>query len=174
MRLRAYHEGALRDTKPCGGGIVREGPRRDAKPCGGVLARRAINGREGTRRPCGKHPSPQGFVLLRGASWLGLSRKASRSLAALRALRAKKHSAWLRVSSRPFADKISPSPTAAWLRVPSWRFVVSPPTAGVRTPGECAKFVSNHRGEKVPDFFKFYHGTVKILPRCRKSATAVP
>ena len=35
-------------------------------------------------------------------------------------------------------------------------------------------FVSNHRGEKVPDFFKFYHGAVKIVLRCRKNSTAVP
>ena len=34
--------------------------------------------------------------------------------------------------------------------------------------------VPNHRGEKVPRLFKFYHGTVKILPRYRKSSTAVP
>ena len=34
--------------------------------------------------------------------------------------------------------------------------------------------VLNHRGEKVPDFFKFYHGAVKILPRCRKNSTTVP
>ena len=35
-------------------------------------------------------------------------------------------------------------------------------------------FVPKHRGEKVADLFKFYHGAVKILPRCRKSCTTVP
>ena len=32
---------------------------------------------------------------------------------------------------------------------------------------------AKHRGEKVWDFLKFYHGGVKILPRCRKNSTAV-
>ena len=34
-------------------------------------------------------------------------------------------------------------------------------------------FVPKHRGEKVADFFKFHHGTVKILPWYCENSTAV-
>ena len=74
-----YHEGPRIYTKPCSEGFIREGPREGFIREGPLRAAKTMRRSFGAKghkwplratKPCGTPLLPQGFVFLRGSSWL--------------------------------------------------------------------------------------------------------
>ena len=153
LRRRFYHEEARRSTKPCGGGFYHEEARRDTKPCGEGLT---TKGHEGTRSLAAKC----------------VCRMASRPFAALRGQKLCRMASCFFVL---FVVKAGGSRAYARIYVYSAIAFFAVTLSFLRwMVGGDGGSAAKHRGEKVWDFFKFYRGGVKILPRCRNYTTTVP